>query len=320
MISGLRNLLLSGRFHLLEAGLQQTEILPAVAGTGQGQFPDQIRHDPQGAAADLLLFPADHFRRLLPGQAVPHLILQGCQLADRVRVRPLQPAPQLCQLGEQDLLDSQIMGIGLEFLVQGIDQQAQQAEFFIKGRGPDAGGIRPGRAAQNLRYTIDISVFIVQVIISGKGLGNDRILQILADQVLGHCRAQLFINIEDPGQIFPAAGRHEIFIIDLGTDGIEMIPADLQIGHDCPVDSDPVGILFPGGIILFNFDPLHTVQSNNIEIPDRPVVLGRVACRNDQEAVRYPVRTEGLVLEELQHGGRQCLGDTVDLIQEKDPF
>ena len=99
-----------------------------------------------------------------------------------------------------------------------------------------------------------------------------------------------------------------------------MIVPDTEIGHDRSVDPRP-GSIFPEGSKVFLYvDPAEPVESDNVKITDGLIVLGRIARCHDDEPVRDPVRAKGLVLQELQHRGRQRLGDTVDLIQKQDPL
>ena len=79
-----------------------------------------------------------------------------------------------------------------------------------------------------------------------------------------------------------------------------------------------VGILFPHREIRFHIDLSYTVQSDHIELADRLVVLRRIACRHDDPPPGHLLITEGLVLQELEHGGGQRLGYAVDLIDKED--
>ena len=64
----------------------------------------------------------------------------------------------------------------------------------------------------------------------------------------------------------------------------------------------------------------HAVQGYNVKLPDRLVVLRRIACCHNDPPLRHFMGSEGFVLQKLEHGRRQCLGHTVDLIHKKDSF
>ena len=78
------------------------------------------------------------------------------------------------------------------------------------------------------------------------------------------------------------------------------------------------GVVQPDGKIRLHIDLPHPVQCHHIEFPDGFVVFRRIACRRHHPSLRQSMGAEGLVLQKLQHGGRQCLGDTVDLVQKQD--
>ena len=86
------------------------------------------------------------------------------------------------------------------------------------------------------------------------------------------------------------------------------------------MDVGGAGVVLPHGQVRFNVHAAHTVQRNDIEIADRFIVLRRVAGRHDHPAGRHGLIAEGLALQKLQHGGCQCFGDTVDLVDEQDAF
>ena len=81
-----------------------------------------------------------------------------------------------------------------------------------------------------------------------------------------------------------------------------------------------IGKFFPHLIVCLNLDLLHTVQGNNIELPDGFVIFRRIACCHNDPSFRYLLVTEGLALQELEHGGCQCLRHAVDLIDKENSF
>ena len=79
-----------------------------------------------------------------------------------------------------------------------------------------------------------------------------------------------------------------------------------------------VGVLSPDPIIFFHVNAPDPVQRDCVKLPDRLIVLRRVACCHDDPPLRHFLVPKHLALEELEHGRGQRLGDTVDLIDEKD--
>ena len=97
-----------------------------------------------------------------------------------------------------------------------------------------------------------------------------------------------------------------------------MILFHAEISQDRSVDLLFPGILHPHLKICLDIHPPHTIQCYNIKLPDRFIIFRRISCCRDQPSFRHTVASEGLVLKELQHGRRKCLGDTVDLIDKQD--
>ena len=78
------------------------------------------------------------------------------------------------------------------------------------------------------------------------------------------------------------------------------------------------GVVLPHRQVGLNVHAAHTVEGDDVKVPDGFVVLRRVACRHDDPARRHRLVAEGLALQKLQHGGSQRLGHTVDLVDEQD--
>ncbi len=78
------------------------------------------------------------------------------------------------------------------------------------------------------------------------------------------------------------------------------------------------GVVLPHGVVLLHVDALDPVQRHHVKVPDGLVVLRRVAGGHDGPTLRQGLVAEGLALEELEHHGRQRLGDAVDLVEEED--
>ena len=65
-------------------------------------------------------------------------------------------------------------------------------------------------------------------------------------------------------------------------------------------------------------EALQAVPRRQVEVARRAVVLGRVAGRYHDPALGNRVAAEHLVLQELQHGGRERFRHAVDLVEEQD--
>ena len=78
------------------------------------------------------------------------------------------------------------------------------------------------------------------------------------------------------------------------------------------------GVFLPDTVISLHINSADTIQGYHIKLSDRFVVLRRVSgCHNDP-AFRDLLITKHFPLQKLQHGRRQCLRHTVDLIDKKD--
>ena len=311
---------------LLFARRRQTGILPLLKG-----------------AADLVAPPADQTGRQGPES------LQVLRL--RLTARLLEAVAHLSQLPEQALLNGLVLSAGGKGLPEGVCQQTDEAELLVERRilhlldadRIDGEGFPAVRApvcavcraaapasvvtflscpekpsGQDVRDPVDIAVFFIQVVIGGKAPGDVRILQELDRQRLIDGDPLLFMDLDRAGQVLPAAGGHKVPALHLRADRIEVLAPDPQIGHDRAMQTGAGGIFLKGLEILLDVDPAQPVQGHDVEIPHGFIVLGRIARGHDDKAVRDPVGAEGLVLEKLQHGRRQRLGDAVDLIQKKD--
>ena len=80
------------------------------------------------------------------------------------------------------------------------------------------------------------------------------------------------------------------------------------------------GIAAEGFQIRFDIDLAHAVQGYEVKIPDALIIFRRIAGGGDDPAFRNRLIAESLALQELQHGRRQRLGDTVDFIDKKNTF
>ena len=163
-------------------------------------------------------------------------------------------------------------------------------------------------------------VFVVKVVVDRELFRNAVVLQVLLHKVHGHGELVLLIEVDDVGEVLPATSRDEGLAVDGGLDEVEVRVLDGQVRRDGRVHLGLVGVFFPGREVGLDVDSLETVPGDDVELPDRVVVLGRVTGRDDDPAVGDLVHAEGLELQELQHGGREGLGDAVDLVEEQDAF
>ncbi len=199
------------------------------------------------------------------------------------------------------------------------EQQADDCEPFIEAchAGPLHDLFRDVAGKDLVDLVVGL-VFVVEVVVDRELFRDAVVLQVLLDQFRRHREVVLFIEVDDVGQVFPAAGRHEGFTVHRRLHEVEVGIPDRQIGRDGRVDLGLIGVLFPRRIVRFDVDSLQTVPGDDVEFADRVVVLRRVAGGDDDPSVRDGVHAEGLELQELQHGRRQGLRDAVDLIEEQD--
>ena len=85
---------------------------------------------------------------------------------------------------------------------------------------------------------------------------------------------------------------------------------------DCRMQAFFRHILIPGRKVRFYIHPADPVPGNDVEIPRRTVILGRISRCDEDPAFRKAVPSEGLELQELQHCRDQRLRDAVDLIKK----
>ena len=81
-----------------------------------------------------------------------------------------------------------------------------------------------------------------------------------------------------------------------------------------------VGIFTPHLEVRLNIYNLQSVKGSHVELPYRPVILGRISRSHDNPAFGNGMPSEHLVLKELKHRRTECLRHTVYLIEEKYPL
>lgn len=79
----------------------------------------------------------------------------------------------------------------------------------------------------------------------------------------------------------------------------------------------PAGVFLPSLVVRLDIDALEPVPGHDVKLAHRAVVFRWVSRRHDDPSARNAVAAEDLVLQELQHGGCQCFGHAVDLVEEQ---
>ena len=199
------------------------------------------------------------------------------------------------------------------------EQQAEHAQLFVKRRARELGGTYLFPCpVQNLLHAVDALVLLVQLEIVRKIARHAGQLQILFDHLPVDREAERLIGLHQLGQVLPAARGDELHPVRSRLDAVEVVPPDLEIGQDRAVDAAAVGVFLPDREILLHVDALDAVERDHVELAHGFVVLGRVARRHDHPALGQALVAEGLALQKLQHHGRECLRDAVDLVEEQD--
>ena len=230
----------------------------------------------------------------------------------------LKRSPDSGEFLQDPLLNPLLLGIGRKLLTEAVNKKAEDTEFLIEGSLPEHCTFLGDRPFKDLRDPVESAVFAVQLVIGRKSSRDLRILQVLYAEPLIHRNAHLLVDLDDPGEVLPASGCHELPAVDLCFDTVKVFLPDLKIGQDRPVDPHLVRVLLPHREVFLDIDPLYAVQRNDVEIPHGLIVLGRISGCDDDKTVRDLVVSEHFVLQKLQHSRRQCLRDTVDLVQKQD--
>ena len=171
---------------------------------------------------------------------------------------------------------------------------------------------------QDLIHLVICLIFFKQLQIIGKILCHLPVLDILADYLPVRPFSQLFIYIQKLGKILPSSGGGKHSPVNTGFHTVKVFSPDIQIGKHRRVDPCLIGIFFPDSEIFPHIDLLYPVQSHHVKVPDRFIVLRRISRSHNDPAGRHLLVSEGLALEELEHGRSQSLRNTVDLIDKQD--
>ena len=143
-------------------------------------------------------------------------------------------------------------------------------------------------------------------------------LDVLPDQLPVCLQTQLFVGVQQVGQVLPATGGDKAGALHVGVDLIEVLGMQLQIAQNGAVDAHGTGVVLPHRQVRLNVHAADPVQGHDVKIPHRFVVFRGVACRHDDPAPGHCLIAKGLALQKLQHGGGKGLGDAVDLVDKQD--
>ena len=141
--------------------------------------------------------------------------------------------------------------------------------------------------------------------------------QVLADQGFVHRQIQLGAGRQHGGKILPTAGRDKLRSVHIVLDAVKMLGAQFQVSLHSGVQAVGAGILLPDGKVRLNINAAYTVQCDKVKIPHALVVLRRIAGGNNHPAGGHSLVAKGFALQKLQHGGSQCFGYTVDLVNKQ---
>ena len=202
---------------------------------------------------------------------------------------------------------------------QGVRDQPHERHPFVE-RGL-AGALDHALLGGAFQYALDLIVGAVlreQVVVYREALRDLGVLHVLPDQQLVHGDALLLVQLHHGGEVVPAARRDERLAVHGGLHAVEVVALDIEVREHGGVHARLHGEVAPGGEIGLHVDALEAVPGGDVEIVRRAVVLGRVAGRNHDPPVGHAVASEDLVLQKLQHRGRQRFRHAVDLVEEQD--
>ena len=165
---------------------------------------------------------------------------------------------------------------------------------------------------------VDLTVFLIQLIIDGKIPGDLLVLQILGGQLLADGKAEFFVILQNFGEVLPCAGRHDGQAVHGRFYFVEILGPDVQIADDAAADAVFQRVGFPCGIVRLDLKDLQAVAGGGVELADALVEAGRVSGCDDHPALRNLVSAKDFVLQKQQHGRRERFGDAVDLVQKQD--
>ena len=97
-----------------------------------------------------------------------------------------------------------------------------------------------------------------------------------------------------------------------------MVLLDVKVGDNRRMHTVAERVFAPCLEVGLHVKALQAVPRCQVEVARRAVVLGRVAGSYHDPALGNLVAAEHLVLQELQHGGRERFRHAVDLVEEQD--
>ena len=219
---------------------------------------------------------------------------------------------QICQI-------IRFLKVFLHLTLKLVQQHAKQRKPLIKLGNPrplhDLRGVCPRK---NLLHFVLSLIFIIKLIVRGKFLDNLFVVKILCDKRLIYSELLLLTQKHHGRQVLPPSRRHVGFAADGGLHAVKVIFLHIQIGCDSAVNPLPERVLLPRRIVSLHLHQLHSVHRHHIKLPHRLIVLRRVSGSDNHPAVWNAVPPKDLVLQKLQHRGRQRLRHTVNLVEKQD--
>ena len=122
------------------------------------------------------------------------------------------------------------------------------------------------------------------------------VLEVLMHNLTIHLFTKLFINLDQPWQVFPSSGCDKHFSIYCIFHTIEILFSKLQIRKHCRMDSNLIRIFLPDIKISFHIDPLDPIQCHHIKFPHRLIIFRRIPCRHNDPSLRHTLITKHLAL------------------------
>ena len=142
-------------------------------------------------------------------------------------------------------------------------------------------------------------------------------LNILHDHIPIHIFLQLLIDIKHLREILPATRRRKFSAVDRRLHPVKIRRPRRQISNDCRMQLILYRIFLPYCEVRLHLDFFHTVHRDDIELPDRFIILRRISRCHDHPALRDRMISEHLALQKLQHCRSERLRHAVDLIDKE---
>ena len=130
-------------------------------------------------------------------------------------------------------------------------------------------------------------------------------------------KPHLLADLQKSGEVFPSTRCREHFSVHGGLHLVKILRLCGEERQDRRMDIRLFRVFLPDLKICLHINLFDAVQGRNIEFPHGFIVFRRVSCRHDDPAIRDLMISESLILQKLQHGRSQRLGNAVDLIDEE---